>query len=154
MKPMNVIGVLKESEKEEKKCVLCGKRYSGWGNDAWPLADGYCCDKCNNEKVIPARIAQMYGTKNESNLNESKGKYSYITGANEYDEVYNSEANTDVHLILNELKRYFDESYVCAEGIIKNANHDPGVYDSDLELLKFSCEKVQELIDKWDSAWK
>ena len=26
------------------------------------------------------------------------------------------------------MKRYFDESYVCAEGIIKNANHDPGVF--------------------------
>ena len=77
MKPMNVIGVLKEGEQEDKKCVLCGKVYRGWGNDAWPLADGYCCDKCNNEKVIPARIAQMYGTKNESNLNEEDNGKEY-----------------------------------------------------------------------------
>lgn len=95
---------------------------------------------------------------NKNELSEAntdgKSKYCYIKGANEYDEVYNSEANTDVQLILDELKRYFDEAYTCAEGIIKNANHDPGVYKSDLELLKFSSEKVQELIDKWNSAWE
>ena len=43
-----------------KMCVLCGKMFTEWGNDPWPLAeDGWCCDHCNQLKVIPARIAQL-----------------------------------------------------------------------------------------------
>ena len=30
-----------------KKCVICKKIISGYGNNAWPLANGTCCDKCN-----------------------------------------------------------------------------------------------------------
>ena len=69
MKPMNIMNKLNESVNGDNTCVLCGKQIKGWGNDAWPLADGYCCDKCNNEKVIPARIAQAYRS-NEDNLKE------------------------------------------------------------------------------------
>lgn len=47
------------SEKE-KKCCLCGKEIEDWGNDAWPLAEGLCCDECNCNKVLPARLAQIY----------------------------------------------------------------------------------------------
>lgn len=59
------------------KCCLCGKVIKpnafGWagGNNPWPLKDsGQCCDDCNREKVIPARlqiafkqehISTMYG---------------------------------------------------------------------------------------------
>ena len=43
--------------KPVKKCCLCGKAYSGYGNDPWPLKDtGRCCDDCN-EKVVEERIA-------------------------------------------------------------------------------------------------
>lgn len=48
---------------EKKTCVLCGKEFTGYGNNAFPLADGICCDECNN-KVIMARL----------NLHEEKGK--------------------------------------------------------------------------------
>ena len=45
---------------EVKKCVLCGKKFTEWGNDPWPLAeDGWCCDQCNALKVIPARLARL-----------------------------------------------------------------------------------------------
>ena len=37
------------------ECVLCGKNYSGFGNNAMPLAAGRCCDKCNM-KVIMSRF--------------------------------------------------------------------------------------------------
>lgn len=51
-------------EKENKKCCLCGNAYKGWGNNPYPLKqEGYCCDKCNNEKVIPARIELLYKKK-------------------------------------------------------------------------------------------
>lgn len=44
--------------KIRRKCCLCGKDFEGYGNNPEPLADkGSCCDRCNAEKVIPARIA-------------------------------------------------------------------------------------------------
>lgn len=54
------------------RCCLCngrieqkktpeGKVYWSSGNNAQPLAEGRCCDKCNNTKVIPARIKLMIG---------------------------------------------------------------------------------------------
>lgn len=44
-----------------KKCCICGKEFDGWGNDPWPIKDdGCCCDECNRQYVIPARIAQYY----------------------------------------------------------------------------------------------
>jgi len=41
-----------------KRCVLCGKKYEGYGNNARPLKEGYCCDLCNITKVIPERLKQ------------------------------------------------------------------------------------------------
>ena len=42
---------------KEKRCILCGKLYTGYGNNPWPITDhGRCCDECNSDKVIPARI--------------------------------------------------------------------------------------------------
>ena len=57
---------LKEDKEENKKvCVICGKEYNGYGNNAQPVKDGKCCDKCNQEVVIPARIKKM-GLKEEA----------------------------------------------------------------------------------------
>jgi hypothetical protein len=49
------------------KCILCGKeievvKETGWdkGNNAQPLAEGRCCDKCNMTKVIPARLKLQF----------------------------------------------------------------------------------------------
>ena len=49
-------------EKNYKNCVLCKKLYTGWGNNPEPLEHpAYkCCDVCNETKVIPARIAEVY----------------------------------------------------------------------------------------------
>ena len=38
------------------KCIICGNEFDGYGNNAEPVAHGICCDKCNQEKVIPARL--------------------------------------------------------------------------------------------------
>lgn len=43
-----------------KKCVLCGKKFEGWGNNALPLKEGQCCDYCNDIKVIPARLNKLF----------------------------------------------------------------------------------------------
>ncbi len=40
------------------KCILCKKRYEGHGNNAQPLAEGLCCDKCNGV-VIEARLKEV-----------------------------------------------------------------------------------------------
>lgn len=41
----------------KNKCCLCGEEFEGYGNDPAPLKEsGECCDRCNAEKVIPARF--------------------------------------------------------------------------------------------------
>lgn len=50
----------------EKKCCICGKRFTGWGNNPWPVKEeGECCNECNRKKVIPARIEMMIIRKEE-----------------------------------------------------------------------------------------
>jgi len=42
--------------KIRRTCCLCGEEFDGYGNNPEPLAgEGSCCDRCNAEKVIPAR---------------------------------------------------------------------------------------------------
>ena len=43
-------------KEEEHICCICGKTFSGYGNNPWPLKEkGRCCDECN-KKVIEQRI--------------------------------------------------------------------------------------------------
>jgi hypothetical protein len=51
---------LRKFQPDEKiKCCLCDKVVNEFGNNAEPLIeDGICCNKCNWEKVIPARIKE------------------------------------------------------------------------------------------------
>jgi hypothetical protein len=41
------------------KCCLCKKKVKGYGNNASPVGEGRCCDKCNYDKVLPRRIAEI-----------------------------------------------------------------------------------------------
>ena len=41
-----------------KVCVLCGKNYTGYGNNADPLGKGLCCDECS-VKVIIERLGEF-----------------------------------------------------------------------------------------------
>ena len=43
---------------KKQKCILCGKEFKGYGNNAEPLKKGVCCNECNL-KVIIERIAQL-----------------------------------------------------------------------------------------------
>ena len=43
------------------RCSICGKeieKIGNWesGNNAQPINNGRCCDKCNTEIVIPKRL--------------------------------------------------------------------------------------------------
>ena len=37
-------------------CDICGNYCSGYGNNAYPVKDGKCCDWCNNMIVIRVRM--------------------------------------------------------------------------------------------------
>lgn len=39
------------------KCCICGKEIKGYSNSAYPISDGKCCDSCNLNYVVPARIS-------------------------------------------------------------------------------------------------
>lgn len=53
------MGIALEESAEKKKCVICGKEFEGYGNNAQPVKDGLCCDECNQKEVIPARLKQV-----------------------------------------------------------------------------------------------
>jgi hypothetical protein len=49
-------------KKTPYRCILCGTKQTGWGNNPEPLAglhEGRCCDDCNRDKVIPARLGRL-----------------------------------------------------------------------------------------------
>ena len=50
-------------------CCICGREFEGWGNNPWPIDKDEkhcCCDQCNQDVVIPARINMMYGKGEEA----------------------------------------------------------------------------------------
>lgn len=46
------------------RCSICNEQYEGYGHNARPF-EGRCCDDCNFEYVIPARIAEIYEGRKE-----------------------------------------------------------------------------------------
>ena len=47
------------------KCVICGEKISGHGNNADPVKRGCCCDDCNIKVVVPERLKKLYATRKE-----------------------------------------------------------------------------------------
>lgn len=51
-----------ERNKMDKLCCICGEKFTGFGNNPYPLTDDVnarCCNECNSEYVIPARILNI-----------------------------------------------------------------------------------------------
>lgn len=51
------------------KCAICGKEIANWGNNPYPIRkdeEARCCDECNGDFVIPARIALMGRTQEQA----------------------------------------------------------------------------------------
>jgi hypothetical protein len=42
-----------------KVCSICTGAIVGFGNDAQPINDGRCCDRCHAERVIPERARRI-----------------------------------------------------------------------------------------------
>lgn len=61
-------------KKTNNKCVFCGADNGKWGNNAQPLNEGRCCDKCNNTKVIPARIKLLMFDSAVATYRKQKGE--------------------------------------------------------------------------------
>jgi hypothetical protein len=59
---------------KKKTCVICGKEFEGYGNNAEPVASGLCCDVCNKQKVIPARLDALKNKVDSGVLEEAKEK--------------------------------------------------------------------------------
>lgn len=55
---------MEKKEKDVRRCCFCGKPLVGddrFGNNPEPLMDhGRCCNACNADLVIPARIAALH----------------------------------------------------------------------------------------------
>jgi hypothetical protein len=60
---------------EKKKCCICGKEFTGFGNNPYGALDGNynvieweendrCCDKCDSEYVIWGRLYLYNKAKN------------------------------------------------------------------------------------------
>ena len=43
-------------------CNICGKEFYGYGNNAQPINNGRCCDKCN-QIVLQKRLENIFGRK-------------------------------------------------------------------------------------------
>lgn len=39
-----------------KHCCICNEEIDGYGNNPFPIAGKQCCDKCNNDVVVPYRV--------------------------------------------------------------------------------------------------
>ena len=45
------------------ECCICRGKLGKYGNNAKPVMNGRCCDRCNRDLVIPVRIARMFKEK-------------------------------------------------------------------------------------------
>lgn len=48
-----------KTEESIKICSICHGGYTGFGNNAQPVNNGRCCDKCNQDVVIPRRMGAL-----------------------------------------------------------------------------------------------
>ena len=119
------------------------------------LDDG--CYLLSESAKLSKNVSHSLNTKSRrkaKKLNEGE-KYSYITGANDYEDVYNSEANTDVLFILKELERYFNESSEFVKNVMSSDEAINYQFPSgEANMLKQSADKIAEVrntIDKWYS---
>tara|TARA_R100000315_G_C5106445_1_gene60872 strand:+ start:54 stop:464 length:411 start_codon:yes stop_codon:yes gene_type:complete len=68
------------SEGEDDHCVLCGDGIEDWGNNPEPVSSvGRCCDACNWNEVIPARIGALNKDKIEKERLMSHEEFSVLT---------------------------------------------------------------------------
>ena len=45
---------------KKNKCCICNRSFIGYGNNASPYKEGFCCNECNNNYVIPKRLENYF----------------------------------------------------------------------------------------------
>lgn len=142
--------------KESKKCVICGKNFTEIGNNPFPIKkEGECCDKCNLEKVIPARINMLKNNSlkdQETNMvlyNELKNK---ILNANK-DNIENIkneiEENHDKDL-LNKQQYY---NLLKGVKIMKNKFNNIKFKDAEKDIdFEYLLEEERKAIEDYRAA--
>lgn len=50
---------LKQAQKQDNLCSICGQKFEGTGHNAEPVARGRCCRSCDLKTVIPARERRL-----------------------------------------------------------------------------------------------
>ena len=54
---------MKVEKEDVKRCSICSRRFTEWGNNAEPVNSGICCDRCNSNVVIPTRFSFAFPNK-------------------------------------------------------------------------------------------
>jgi hypothetical protein len=60
--------------REPFRCSLCGLMSTGWNCNGLPLTVGNCCERCDRERVIPARIREARREDYEQQRREAANK--------------------------------------------------------------------------------
>ena len=130
-------------------CCICGKDYLGYGNNAEPYKKGRCCDKCNKQFVIPARLKDLK-------------KYKSWVAANKTDESLNEGYKEELKSTINDLEsalrapktspKYSDliANYTTVQNARKELKELKKRY-SDLTDKKESLTLTEEELKAWCS---
>lgn len=60
-------------------CCICGEEIDGYGNNPAPIAGKQCCDRCNNNVVVPYRVFLSNLGKNNCGLRVREKSLELIT---------------------------------------------------------------------------
>lgn len=115
---------IRDNRRNKQECCICGKEFSGYGNNPYPIAKrGQCCDECNFDVVLPARLAG----------NSRR--------------VAQKDSLTDVQTLINAER----ESVKKYEGLIQSLGDglERSVYAELLADKQRAVEKLEQLIDSY-----
>lgn len=142
--------------KESKKCVICEKNFTEIGNNPFPIKkEGECCDKCNLEKVIPARINMLKNNSlkdQETNMvlyNELKNK---ILNANKdnIENIKNEIEENHNKDLLNEQQYY---NLLKGVKIMKNKFNNIKFKDAEKDIdFEYLLEEERKAIEDYRAA--
>lgn len=145
-----------ENVSDEHKCCICGGPLGKYGNNAEPVANGKCCDDCNIDVVIPARLN---ASKNNRIIEEDKEEtitYSIVKIDTEYvPAVENYSTESEVDAVIDELKEMSDEE-LYNKDILGYAQLD--LYNDNIDVVDYYISekadfyKAQEALNSVSSA--
>jgi hypothetical protein len=68
------------NDSEDYYCVLCGEGIEEWGNNPEPVSSvGRCCNACNWNEVIPARLGLLNKEKIEKHRLMTHEEFSVLS---------------------------------------------------------------------------